>query len=122
MVAHVLLLLAEGPRHGYELTETLRLWEFGVTTSVVYREMARLEDDGLVRSFWQASQTRGPARHMYELTPAGRDDLAACAEDVRRLSTHLTEFLSRFAGVVEVDGDSGAVTVAKARRRFRKTR
>jgi PadR family transcriptional regulator PadR len=95
IVAHLLLLLGEYPRHGYELAEALRGWRFeGVTTSLVYRELARLEEDGLVRSFWQASQTRGPARHMYELTQAGRDDLAACGNDVRGLINHLTEFLS----------------------------
>lgn len=100
IVAHVLLLLAEQPRHGYELAESLRMWEFeGITTSTVYRELARLEDSDLVRSFWQSSQARGPARHMYELTDAGRADLLACADDVRGLMTHLHEFLARFSMV-----------------------
>ena len=93
MVAHVLLLLAERPRHGYELAESLRVSEFdGVTTSTVYRELARLEEDGLVRSFWQSSQARGPARHMYELTDLGRTHLAACVEDIRDLMEHLARF------------------------------
>jgi PadR family transcriptional regulator, regulatory protein PadR len=100
IVAHLLLLLAERARHGYELAESLRTSEFeGVTTSTVYRELARLEEDGLVRSFWQASQARGPARHMYELTPAGRDDLGRCADDVRALITHLHGFLAAFEGL-----------------------
>ena len=100
IVAHVLLLLAARARHGYELAESLRVWEFeGVTTSMVYRELARLEEDGLVQSFWEASQARGPARHMYELTPAGRDDLAKCADDVRGLISHLNGFLSQFAAL-----------------------
>jgi PadR family transcriptional regulator, regulatory protein PadR len=105
IVAHLLLLLAEEPRHGYELTESLRLCDFRVTTSAVYREMARLQEDGMVRSFWQTSQARGPARHMYELTPAGQEDLAACADDVRRLSSHLAEYLSRFALVAHTNGE-----------------
>ncbi|HEX2118258.1 MAG TPA: helix-turn-helix transcriptional regulator, partial [Acidimicrobiales bacterium] len=51
IVAHLLLLLAEEPRHGYELAESLRGWEFeGVTASTVYRELSRLEEDGLVQS------------------------------------------------------------------------
>ncbi len=123
IVAHLLLLLAEQPRHGYELAESLRAWEFeGVTTSTVYRELARLEEDGLVRSFWQASQARGPARHMYELTDAGRDDLAACADDVRGLIGHLTEFLSRVTTVQPVEDAAGAGPVPSgpvpSRRRF----
>jgi DNA-binding PadR family transcriptional regulator len=103
MVAHVLLSLAEQPRHGYELAESLRAPEFeAITPSTVYRELAKLEEDGLVRSFWQSSQARGPARHMYELTDAGRADLTECAVDVRGLMTHLAEFLTRCASV---DGD-----------------
>jgi DNA-binding PadR family transcriptional regulator len=123
IVAHLLLLLGEQPRHGYELAESLRLWEFeGITTSTVYRELARLEDDDLVRSFWQASQARGPARHMYELTEAGRGALADCADDVRRLRMHLGEFLSRFstvdAGIPGEDDDLAEPPPGKPRRPF----
>ena len=123
--AHLLLLLAERRRHGYELAESLRMWQFeGITTSTVYRELARLEEDGLVQSFWEASQARGPARHMYELTESGRADLASCAEDVRGLMSHLVEFLSRFSSV---DGDGGAAppprpTTVRGRARFWKSR
>ena len=127
IVAHVLLLLAEQPRHGYELAESLRASEFqGITTSTVYRELAKLEEDGLVVSFWQSSQARGPARHMYELTGAGRADLEACADDVRGLISHLGEYLSRFS---TVGTDNGAAATepdesepVKARRRLWKSR
>ena len=130
IVAHLLLLLAEQPRHGYELAESLRLWEFqGITTSTVYRELARLEEDGLVRSFWQSSQARGPARHMYELTDAGRADLAGCADDVRLLKSHLDEFLARFSSVggppvpVDPPADPAAEPEpARVRRRFWRAR
>ncbi len=130
ILAHLLLLLAEQPRHGYELAESLRGWEFeGVTTSTVYRELARLEEDGLVASFWQSSQARGPARHMYELTAAGRADLEACADDVRGLMSHLQEFLSRLSTVdgapppLPPAGDSDrAEGPVKVRRRFLRPR
>ena len=99
IVAHLLLLLAEQPRHGYELAASLRSWEFeGVTPSMVYRDLTRLEAEGLVRSFWEASQARGPARHMYELTAAGQSDLVACADDVRCLISHLTAILGQIEG------------------------
>jgi len=125
--AHVLLLLAEQPRHGYELATSLRMWEFeGVTSSMVYRDLARLEEEGLVRSFWAASQARGPARHMYELTPAGAEDLARCADDVRGLIGHLTEFLSQVATVAPCQQAPAPVAAttspAKPRRRFLRTR
>jgi PadR family transcriptional regulator PadR len=117
IVAHLLLLMAEEPRHGYELAASLRTWEFeGVTPSMVYRDLARLEAEGLVRSFWEASQARGPARHMYELTEAGKENLAACADDLRCLIAHLTNVLGqieRFAGPPAVEEPPG-----RGRRRF----
>ncbi|HVL05311.1 MAG TPA: helix-turn-helix transcriptional regulator [Acidimicrobiales bacterium] len=120
IVAHLLLLMAEEPRHGYELAASLRTWAFeGVTPSMVYRDLARLEAEGLVRSFWEASQARGPARHMYELTDAGHENLAACADDVRCLIAHLTEVLGQIEalGSVAVEDDAPA----HGRRRFWRT-
>lgn len=120
IVVHLLLLLAEEPRHGYELAASLRAWEFeGITPSLVYRELGRLEADGLVRSFWEASQARGPARHMYELTEAGRDDLDACAADLRGLVGHLTDVLARLSAVGGEEATSVEATEEpKLRRRF----
>ena len=118
IVAHLLLLMSEQPRHGYELAASLRTWEFeGVTPSMVYRDLARLETEGLVRSFWEASQARGPARHMYELTEAGRENLAACADDVRCLIHHLTGILSKIEEV-ERPALEERGTAVKVRRRF----
>lgn len=120
IVAHLLLLMAEEARHGYELAASLRMWEFeGVTPSMVYRELSRLEADGLVRSFWEASQARGPARHMYELTEEGRADLAACADDVRCLISHLNQVLRQiesYGPARATAGDDEAP--ARGRRRF----
>jgi DNA-binding PadR family transcriptional regulator len=128
IVAQVLLLLGDRARHGYELADSLRLSGFdGVTTSMVYRELARLEEDRLVQSFWQASQARGPARHMYELTPAGRAALSKCGDDVRGLIGHLHEFLTHLA-TLDGHGDPPSVDTAaeddpvKGRRRFWKPR
>jgi PadR family transcriptional regulator, regulatory protein PadR len=118
IVAHLLLLLSEQPRHGYELAASLRTWEFeGVTPSMVYRDLARLETEGLVRSFWEASQARGPARHMYELTPPGLEALAACADDVRCLIHHLTGILAKIEGVERPAFEPDGAPV-KVRRRF----
>ncbi len=119
IVVHLLLLLAEEPRHGYELAASLKTWEFeGITPSTVYRELARLEVGGQVRSFWEASQARGPARHMYELTAAGRDDLQACADDMRCLIGHLTEVLERVVAIGGSVAPVPAPATVKSRRRF----
>ena len=93
----ILLLLAESPSHGYALVD--RLKEFGFTdgsTGSLYRELRRLEEAGLAHSYWEASQTRGPARRVYELTAAGRRALNGCAEGAVGLTSTLEDFLARF--------------------------
>jgi PadR family transcriptional regulator PadR len=93
----VLLLLAESPSHGYELVDRLKGFGFDVArTSSLYRELRRLEDDGLVFSYWEASQTRGPARRVYELTAPGRAALEACADGAVGLADTLEDYLGRY--------------------------
>ena len=73
----ILLLLAEKRSHGYELHERVKqmmpLWD--VSAGNLYRELRKMDADGLVASVWEASQTRGPARRVYEITGAGRQAL-----------------------------------------------
>ena len=61
VVGCILLLLAEQRSHGYELHERIRqvmpLWQ--ITAGNLYRELRRMDADGLVASVWEASQTRG---------------------------------------------------------------
>ncbi len=54
---------------------------------------------------------------MYDLTDAGREDLAACADDVRCLIHHLTGILAKIEGVERPAVDEGSGPV-KVRRRF----
>jgi DNA-binding PadR family transcriptional regulator/polyisoprenoid-binding protein YceI len=73
----ILLLLAEKPRHGYRLIDPLTALGFGpVERPQVYRALAELEGDGLVRS-WLEPPTAGSARHVYALTADGQQALEA---------------------------------------------
>jgi DNA-binding PadR family transcriptional regulator len=70
----ILSLVAEKPRHGYEMEQVIegrgmREWT-EVGFSSIYYLLKKLEKDGLVES--QLEQTeRGPARKVYRPTPAG---------------------------------------------------
>lgn len=100
VVPCLLLLLGERSGHGYELVERLKGFGFAESgTGPVYRELRRLEGGGLVRSTWQVSQTRGPARRVYSLTPLGGKALARCVDGAAQLSETLDDFLGR-AGAV----------------------
>jgi PadR family transcriptional regulator, regulatory protein PadR len=72
-----LAVMAEEPVYGYELTQRLR--ERGLSTvgdGSVYPLLGRLEREGLVETYRQASNG-GPPRKYYRLSAAGRRALAA---------------------------------------------
>lgn len=84
----ILAVLAEGPLHGYRLTE--RIGEFSMfggqkpDASGVYRFLKAMERKGMVVSSWATSDS-GPAKRSYLLTPTGERCL-------RRWITTLDEY------------------------------
>lgn len=95
----VLVLLTDGPAHGYELLNRLRPM-FPRNTgppdaSGLYRLLHRLEAEGSLRSSW-ASSGPGPARRVYELTDSGRAVLdgwgPVIASEIEALSGLLAVF------------------------------
>ena len=92
----LLLLLAEGPAHGYELMERLR--PFGFTTNdpaTVYRGLRQMEDEAIVSSRWDTSN-KGAARRIYSLTAGGRGLLAAWACTLDQQLHILEQFHQRY--------------------------
>ena len=83
----VLLLLAERRGHGYELHERfcalLPAWT--VTPGTLYRALRRLEASRLVLSVQEATQIRGPARRVYEITARGHAALDGWALETRHV-------------------------------------
>ncbi len=80
----LLALLAKEPAHGYEL-KTLLEQTFGQAypspnIGQIYVTLQRLERDGLVASQDVVQATR-PNKRVYELTPAGREALAAWIDE-----------------------------------------
>jgi DNA-binding PadR family transcriptional regulator len=80
----LLALLAKEPAHGYELKNQLEqiFGEAYPSPNVgqIYVTLRRLEQDGLVRSQDVVQATR-PNKRVYELTPSGRDALAAWVDE-----------------------------------------
>lgn len=84
----VLALLVDGPSHGYQLRAAFEeavgpQWG-GLNIGHLYQVMERLTRDGYVSSA-HVAQTSRPDRRVYQLTPAGRDELDSwLAEPVER--------------------------------------
>jgi poly-beta-hydroxybutyrate-responsive repressor len=93
----VLLLLAERPTHGYELVEPVSELIPGerIDMGNLYRVLRALEEDGLVRSEWDAAEP-GPAKRRYELTPQGRELLRAWVKALQQTRQVVTRFLDRY--------------------------
>ena len=70
-----LAVLAQGPTHGYVVSERLRammpITDHGPDHSGVYRTLKLMEQEGLVSSRVETPEA-GPMRRRYTLTPRGR--------------------------------------------------
>lgn len=92
----LLLLLREGPAHGYDLVERLAPFGFSSEPPVVYRNLRRMEAEGLVSSAWDTSG-KGPARRIYRLTVQGENHLDAWKIAIEYQRDVLDAFLNRHA-------------------------
>ena len=90
----LLLLLAEGSGHGYDLVRRLNVLGLAVEElSSVYYALKRMETEGLVASAWEASA--GPARRVYELTADGQSALEAWSERLSDFGRLIARFGDR---------------------------
>jgi DNA-binding PadR family transcriptional regulator len=83
---YLLKLLAEGPKHGYELIRLLEnrfLGLYAPSAGTIYPRLARLEAEGLV------SRTVAGGRKVYSITDAGRAELADRADELAGLESEI---------------------------------
>jgi DNA-binding PadR family transcriptional regulator len=83
---YLLKLLAEGPKHGYELIRLLEnrfLGLYAPSAGTIYPRLARMEAEGLV------GHTAAGGRKVYRITDAGRGELAARADELAALETEI---------------------------------
>ncbi|MET0725785.1 MAG: PadR family transcriptional regulator [Leifsonia sp.] len=96
---YLLSLLAEQPRHGYELITALSE-RFGGTYSpsagTIYPRLAKLEEEGLV-----TKQTDG-RKSIYSITEAGRAELASREPELDAIEDELTDSVRRLADEVRM--------------------
>lgn len=95
----VLVLLLEQDGHGYDLAA--RLPDLGLDQPAaggLYRTLRSLEDEGLLSSRWDGSG-RGPARHVYRLTIAGRRHLTNSIDAIRTEARLLDRLAHRFCSI-----------------------
>ena len=96
---YLLNLLAESPKHGYELIQALSE-RFGGTyapsAGTVYPRLAKLEEEGLVTKEADGRKT------VYSITDDGRAELANRATDLGDIEDELTDSVRRLADEVRL--------------------
>jgi poly-beta-hydroxybutyrate-responsive repressor len=103
----LLLLLAEGPSHGYELLEQVRrLGIRGAEPGGLYRYLRSMEKEQLVSSWWEPSQA-GPARRTYVLTEDGKQALDSSVSALRDVREILVSLLDRYDGLAQTGAATG---------------
>jgi DNA-binding PadR family transcriptional regulator len=100
--------LHKGPSHGYSLTEGLKDFGFDehpINSSVVYRYLREMEEEGLVASEWDTEASAGPARRVYRITPEGDHALAHWVSGLRETDRVLHRFLQAYDEHMEGEGE-----------------
>jgi DNA-binding PadR family transcriptional regulator len=83
---YLLKLLAEGPKHGYELIRLLEnrfLGLYAPSAGTIYPRLQRLEAEGLV------SHAAAGGRKVYQITEAGRAELSHRAGELTELEREI---------------------------------
>jgi poly-beta-hydroxybutyrate-responsive repressor len=102
-----LLLLHQGPSHGYDLIEKLGQFGLGesiVDSSMVYRYLREMESQELIVSDWD-TEGAGPPRRVYRLAEQGDDYLARWVSGLRETKRTLESFLDAYDTHMEEDED-----------------
>jgi DNA-binding PadR family transcriptional regulator len=94
---YLLNLLDEAPRHGYDIIQALSDRTGGTYTpsaGTVYPRLAKLEEEGLVTKSIDGRKT------VYEITAAGRAEVASRAGDLEGIEAGLTDSVRLIADEV----------------------
>ena len=84
---YLLKLLEESPRHGYDVIRLLEdrfMGLYAPSPGTIYPRLQRLEAEGLV------TQSQEGGRKVYQITDAGREELASRREELDELETEIS--------------------------------
>ncbi|HEY42935.1 MAG TPA: helix-turn-helix transcriptional regulator [Anaerolineae bacterium] len=114
----ILTLIAEKPRHGYEIEQVIeergmREWT-EVGFSSIYYLLKKLEEKNLIQGHMERQAGRGPARKVYEITEAGMD--ARRAGVLEALSVPQRAYPPMQLGLASLPGVSRSEALAALRR------
>jgi DNA-binding PadR family transcriptional regulator len=115
----MLRVLAEGPRHGYEIKKSVEriLGGRSINNNVLYPALRRFEEQGAIERVAAEADPGRPPRNVYRLTDTGHDLLQAMVRDADpALLADDNEFHTRVAFFADLDADERLVIIQGRRR------
>lgn len=99
----LLLLLAEGKTHGYELIQQLD--QLGIESdcldsSIIYRALRDMEEMGLLHSLWD-DDSKGPKRRVYQINQMGFRKLDDWLDGLNRVQDQIGTLQKRYRNLEE---------------------
>jgi DNA-binding PadR family transcriptional regulator len=116
---YLLKLLQEGPKHGYELIRLLENRFYGLyapSAGTIYPRLARMEADRLI------THTATGGRKIYEITDAGRAELAARGDELAKLEGEIHDSVADLAALAEEVEEGVRGSVRDLKRELRKAK
>jgi DNA-binding PadR family transcriptional regulator len=104
----MLRVLAEGPRHGYEIKKSVEriLGGRSINNNVLYPALRRFEEQGAIERVASEADPGRPPRNVYRLTDTGHDLLQAMIRDADPvLLADDNEFQTRVAFFDDLDAE-----------------
>jgi PadR family transcriptional regulator len=96
-----------GSGYGYDLRRELGLRGLVLDPAVMYRTLREMEDRALIASRWMHSE-EGPRRRVYDVTAAGRAELARIARSIAQTRSAHDAFLAAYREHGETQGRTSA--------------
>jgi DNA-binding PadR family transcriptional regulator len=116
---YLLKLLADGPKHGYELIRLLENRFHGLyapSAGTIYPRLARMEADGLI------THTATGGRKVYDITEAGRAELAQRSGELVQLEDEIHASVADLAALAEEVEEGVRGSVRDLKRELRQAR
>ena len=94
----LLLMLAEGDSHGYELIDQLDQLGFdagSMDSSIIYRDLRDMEEMELIQSTWD-DESKGPKRRVYQIKEVGLDRLRTWLDSLEHVRGQIDILQKRY--------------------------
>ncbi len=103
----LLLMLAENETHGYELFDQLESLGFDpecLDSSIVYRDLRDMEDQGLIESSWD-DDSKGPKRRVYKISEEGMIRLGEWIKNLENIQGRISTIRDRYLSLLDVKNE-----------------